>query len=80
MPVGSCDIHENRCSESRSLLSNVKEILPPFFFFFFSSDMEKVSTAKSVKLYLLILRLVKVVLYLPDVYAFLSVVSYEICN
>ena len=49
-------------------------------YLYFSSYLEKVSKGKAIKLYLLILRLVKVVLYLTDVYAFLSVVSYEICT
>jgi len=77
MPGGSCDIQENRCSESRSLLSTVKEILPNFVYIFSPIWKESVQEM-SIKLYLLILRLVKVVLYLTDVYAFLSVVSFEI--
>jgi hypothetical protein len=84
IPVSSCDIHENRSSESRSLLSAVKDILP-IFFLQFSSDLEKISTGNVHKTVFIDLRLVKVVtvkaiLYLGDVYAFLSVVSYEICT
>ena len=84
MPVGSCYSHENRCSESRSLLSAVKNILS-FFFYIFLPIWKKSVQEMFINLYLLTFRLVKVVtvkaiLYLGDVYAFLSVVSYEICT
>lgn len=64
MPVGTCDIHEYRCSENRSLLSTVKEILP--FFFTFFVRFGKVSTANVHKTVFIDLRLVKVVLYLTE--------------
>jgi len=43
MLVDSCDIHENRCSESRSLQWCRKGNFAPIFLHF-SSDLEEVST------------------------------------
>jgi hypothetical protein len=73
MPVGSCDIREYRCSESRSLLSAVKE-----FVYIFRPIWKKSVQEMSIKLFIDFKA--RKSCTLTDVCAFLSIVSYEICT